>query len=89
MTITDIRIRPCTGEGNKLKAFASITLDNVLVIHNIKIIENAKGLFLGMPSIKDSNGEYKDICHPLETEFRVSMTEAIIQKYEEIMASTT
>lgn len=88
MKITDIRIKPCNNDnGNKLKAFVSVTFDNVLVIHNIKVIENSKGLFLGMPSIKDTNGEYKDICHPLDTKFRNELTDAIIQKYEEITAS--
>ena len=88
MKITDVRVRVCE-QGDKptrLKALASITLDDQFVVHNIKIIENAKGLFIGMPSIKDSNGEFKDICHPLNTQLRTELSDAILQKYEEITA---
>lgn len=88
MKITDIRVRICEpGEKQtRLKGLASITFDDEFVVHNIKIIENSKGLFVGMPSIKDANGEFKDICHPLNTSLRNDISSAILAKYEEITA---
>ena len=88
MKITDVRVRICdpNEKQTRLKGLASITFDDIFVVHNIKIIENTKGLFIGMPSIKDANGEFKDICHPLNTQLRNEISTAIIQKYEEITA---
>ena len=64
MNITDVRIRKMTKEGN-MKAVASITIDNELAIHDIKIIEGEKGLFIAMPSRKTPDGDYRDIAHPI------------------------
>lgn len=87
MDITDIRIKPVENGNGKLKALASVTLDNEFVIHNVKVIDSAKGLFVGMPSIKD-NGEYRDVCHPLNTKVREKFQSAVLKKYEEAMADT-
>ena len=87
MNITDVRIRVTETEGSKMKALASITIDNEFVVHDIKIIESAKGLFVAMPSRKDGNGEYKDICHPLNSNVRKLITDAVLEKYEEVTAS--
>ncbi|MBQ1681827.1 MULTISPECIES: septation regulator SpoVG [Agathobacter] len=82
MEITDIRIRKFEGEGKK-KAVASITIDHVFVIHEIKIVEGAKGLFIAMPSRKATDGNYRDIAHPINTETREMLQNLIIQKYLE------
>lgn len=87
MNITDVRIRVTETEGNKMKALASITLDNEFVIHDIKVIESAKGLFVAMPSRKDGNGEYKDVCHPLNSDVRKYITDTVLEKYDEVTTS--
>ena len=67
MQITDVRVRRVTKEG-KMKAIVSITIDNEFVIHDIKVIEGEKGLFIAMPSRKSVDGEYRDIAHPINSE---------------------
>ena len=69
MQITEIRIRKVTAEG-KLKAYVTVTFDNCFVVHNVKIIEGKTGLFIAMPSRKTSNGDYKDVAHPISTELQ-------------------
>ena len=81
MQITDIRVRKVDNEG-KLKATASITIDEVFVVHDIKIIEGAKGMFVAMPSRKGADGEYKDIANPINTETRNNLQKIILEKYE-------
>ncbi len=81
MEITEIRIS--VRDDNKLKAFASITLDNRFVIRGLKIIEGTKGLFVAMPSRKRPDGTYQDVAHPINNETRDWMEEQIIIKYEE------
>jgi stage V sporulation protein G len=81
MEITEIRI--ALRDDNKLKAFASITIDNCFVVRGLKIIEGAKGLFVAMPSRKRPDGTYQDIAHPINNETRDWMEEKIISKYEE------
>jgi len=87
MTIGDIRIRKVENKG-KMKAVVSITIDEEFVVHDIKIIEGKKGLFIAMPSRKTSEGEYKDIAHPIKSETRESISNLILKKYEEEMASS-
>lgn len=86
MTIGDIRIRKVENKG-KMKAVVSITIDEEFVVHDIKIIEGKKGLFIAMPSRKTSEGEYKDIAHPIKSETRESISDLILKKYEEEMAA--
>ena len=81
MQITDIRVRKINSEGT-MKAVASITIDEVFVIHDIKIIEGPNGLFIAMPSRKTPNGEFKDIAHPLNSETREMIQKGIFEKYE-------
>ena len=85
MTITDVRIRVVKNtEGElKLKAYADVTFDDCFVVHGLKIIEGQNGLFIAMPSKKIGNGEFKDIVHPIQPEFRNHITEVILKKYEE------
>ncbi len=82
MQITDVRVKKIASQ-NKMKAVASITIDEVFVIHDIKVLESEKGLFIAMPSRKIPNGEFKDIAHPLNTETREMLQKAIIDKYNE------
>lgn len=81
MQITDVRVRKVAKEG-KMKAVVSITLDNEFVIHDIKVIEGEKGLFIAMPSRKASDGEYRDIAHPINSDTREVMQTIILEKYE-------
>ncbi len=83
MQITDVRIRRVTKEEGKMKAFVSITIDEEFVVHDIKIIEGEKGLFIAMPSRKTADGEYRDIAHPINSETRARIQEIILEKYVE------
>jgi len=85
MNITDVRVRPVEKEDSKMKAVASITIDGEFVVHDIKVIESEKGLFIAMPSKKDGNGDYKDIAHPINTATRNKIQDAVIAKYEEVI----
>ena len=82
MQITDVRIRKIEKEG-KMKAVVSITIDEEFVIHDIKIIEGEKGMFIAMPSRKATDGEYKDIAHPIKSSTRELIQNLILQKYNE------
>ena len=82
MQITDVRIRKVEKEG-KMKAVVSITIENEFVIHDIKIIEGEKGLFIAMPSRKSNDGEYRDIAHPINSATRESLQKLILEKYQE------
>jgi stage V sporulation protein G len=81
MQITDVRVRRIEKEG-KMKAIVSITLDNEFVIHDIKVIEGEKGLFIAMPSRKAADGEYRDIAHPINSGTRDMIQKVILDKYE-------
>lgn len=82
MQITDIRIRSVEKEG-KIKAVVSITIDDEFVVHDIKIIEGEKGMFIAMPSRKAADGEYRDIAHPINTATRERLQSMILSKYQE------
>ena len=84
MNITDVRVRKVARNG-KMKAVVSITIDDVFVVHDIKVIEGDKGLFIAMPSRKAADGEYKDIAHPINSETRNDLQELILRKYQEAM----
>ena len=86
MQITDVRIRRVEKEG-KMKAVVSITIDEEFVVHDIKIIEGEKGLFIAMPSRKAADGEYRDIAHPINSGTRERIQKLILQKYEETLAA--
>lgn len=81
MQITDVRIRKISAEG-KMKAIVSVTFDNEFVVHDIKVIEGQNGLFIAMPSRKTPAGEFKDIAHPINTDTRQRIQEAILNEYE-------
>jgi stage V sporulation protein G len=85
MQITDVRVRKVAKEG-KMKAIVSITLDDEFVVHDIKVIEGEKGLFIAMPSRKATDGEYRDIAHPINSDTRTRVQSIILQEYEKALA---
>ncbi len=85
MKITEVRIR--TVAGDKLKAYASVTFDECFLVTDIKVIEGPKGLFLSMPSKKKKDGKFRDIAHPLNTDFRKMMEDTVIAEYKKALAN--
>ena len=85
MTITDVWVRKITKEG-KLRAIVSITLEDEFVVHDIKVIEGEKGLFIAMPSKKTADGEFRDIAHPINSSTRENIQSVILEKYQESLA---
>jgi len=81
MNITDIRVRKIHKEG-KMRAIVSFTIDNLFAIHDVKVIEGDKGLFIAMPSKKGSDGEFRDICHPITSQMRDELQKMILEAYE-------
>ena len=84
MQITDVRVRKVAKEG-KLKAVVSITMDEEFVVHDIKVIEGEKGVFIAMPSKKAVDGEYRDIAHPINSETREKIQSIILENYEKVL----
>ena len=85
MKISDVRIRLVNKDDTRLKAVASITIDECFVVHDIKLIDGKEGLFMSMPSRKTPDGEYKDIVHPINTETREAIRGAIMEAYEKAL----
>ncbi len=81
MQITDVRIRKVEKEG-KMKAVVSITIAEEFVVHDIKVIEGEKGLFIAMPSRKAADGEYRDVAHPINSDTRDKIQKMILEKYQ-------
>ena len=81
MNITDVRVRKISKEG-KMKAVVSVTIDDEFVVHDIKVIEGNKGLFIAMPSRRSSDGEYRDVAHPINTSTRERLQAVILEAYE-------
>ena len=81
MNITDVRVRKVETDG-KMKAVVSITIDDEFVIHDIKVIEGDKGVFIAMPSRKSADGQYRDVAHPINSETRSALQAMILEKYE-------
>ena len=84
MNITDVRVRKVAKEG-KMKAVVSITIDDEFVVHDIKVIEGEKGLFIAMPSKKATDGEYRDIAHPIKSSTRENLQRVILESYEKAL----
>jgi stage V sporulation protein G len=85
MEITDVRIKKIS-EGGKMMAVVSITFDDEFVVHDIKIIDGQNGLFVAMPSRKMGEGDFRDIAHPLVSEMRERIKNAIFEEYDKILA---
>ena len=84
MQITDIRVR-VVSKDSKMKAVVSVTFDNAFVVHDIKVIEGEKGLFIEMPSKKTPDGEYRDIAHPIHGEMRSMLQDAILEEFRKVL----
>ena len=85
MKITDVRVRKMTREG-KMRAIVSITIDDEFVIHDIKVIEGDQGLFIAMPSKKATDGEYRDIAHPINSSTRERIQSIILERYNQALS---
>jgi stage V sporulation protein G len=84
MQVTDVRIRKINSSEGKMKAIVSVTFDDEFVVHDIKIIEGINGLFIAMPSRKMGEGDFRDIAHPINSETRNKLQEAIFAEYEKV-----
>lgn len=84
MQITDIRVRVVSKE-SKMKAVVSVTFDEAFVVHDIKVIEGEKGLFIAMPSKKTPDGEYRDIAHPINGQMRTMLQDAILEEFQQVL----
>lgn len=84
MNVTDVNVRRIAKEG-KVKAVVSITIDNEFVVHDIKVIEGSDALFIAMPSRRTTDGEYRDIAHPINAETRAFLQKLILDAYEEVL----
>jgi stage V sporulation protein G len=85
LNITDTRVRLIENSDSQLKAIASIVIDGCFAIHDIKIIEGKDGVFIAMPSRKTAEGNFKDIAHPINSEARAMVKEAIIERYQKAL----
>ena len=89
MEITNVRVRVVEKENSKMRGFASVTIDNQFVVHDIRILEGDNGLFLAMPSKQTAPGEYRDIAHPINPEARQLFTDAILDEYKKELNNAT
>ncbi|WP_031516455.1 septation regulator SpoVG [Desulfofalx alkaliphila] len=80
MHVTDVRVRKILPDG-KMKAIVSVTLNDMFVIHNVKVVEGQNGLFVAMPSSKTPDGEYRDIAHPINSQAREIIQSAVLDAY--------
>ena len=81
MKITSVSVRKITKDNSRLRGIASVVIDDSFAVHDIRIIEGDNGLFIAMPSRKTATGEYKDVCHPINTDVRSLFTDAILNEY--------
>ena len=86
MKITDVRVRKVDTD-SKMRAVASITIDDVFVVHDIKVINAREKLFIVMPSRKNPDNTYRDIVHPINAQFRAELEERVIAAYNEALAN--
>ena len=88
MKISDVRVRIVKTDKSKIKASASITIDECFVVHDIKVIEGNEGYFIAMPSRKTPDGEFKDIVHPLNTETREQIKSVVLAEFKKVKEET-
>lgn len=88
MRITEVTVYPSL-ENGKLKAYVTIVFENAFIVRDLKVIEGVKGLFVSMPSRKRKDGTFRDIVHPLNSEMRVAIEEAIIKEYNRVIMTVT
>ncbi len=87
MNITDVKIRRVNDDDGKMKAVVSVTFDEEFVVHDMKIIDGPKGLFIAMPSRRLNSGVFKDVAHPLNTDTRDKIKNAVFAEYEKVLNS--
>lgn len=87
MQVTDVKVRKLFSDEGPMKAIVSISLDDQLAIHDIKVIHAREKLFIVMPSRKNPDGTYRDYVHPLNAEFRAVVERAVLNAYEEAVAA--
>jgi len=83
MKITEVRAKRVNGD-NRLVGIAAITIDECFVVHELRIIEGKNGLFVAMPSRKMPNGEFKDVAHPINTETRSTIEQAVLDAFNQL-----
>lgn len=86
MQVTEVRLQAFEDKG-RMKAVSSVTFDREFVVHDIKLIQGDESLFIAFPSKKDKEGKFADICHPISQEMRNKVQEAVIEKYNDVLAS--
>ncbi len=89
MKISDVRVRLIQNEESKLKAVASITIDDCFVVHEIRVLEGQQGYFVRMPHRKTPDGQYKDVAHPINTETRELVNKVVLEAFEKEKANPT
>jgi putative septation protein spoVG len=82
MQITEVRVKRFSNSNSRMKAVAQVVFDDVFVVHDIKIIQTDDKVFVAMPNKKVSDGSYKDIAHPISSEFRSNLEKAVLDAYE-------
>jgi len=87
MEITEVKVFPAKETGSRLKAYATLVFDNCFIIRDLKIIEGDKGLFVSMPSRRRKDGTFRDIVHPLNSDTRKKIEDAIVSEYNKVAAS--
>jgi len=85
MKVTDVRVRKLSNDDGKMKAIVSLTIDEDFVVHDIRVVEGQNGLFVAMPSRKTPSGEFRDVAHPITTEARAVIQDAVLKAYEEAL----
>ena len=86
MKFTDVNVRLMQRDDSKLKAVASVTIDDCFVVHDIKVLEGAQGFFVTMPSRKTPDGQYKDVAHPINTPTREELNKLVLEAFEKAKA---
>lgn len=89
MNITEVRVRLVKKDEGKLKAVASITIDDCFVVHDVKILEGTEDYFIAMPSKKTPDGEYKDVVHPINTETRELLKNIVLAEFKKVKETET
>ncbi|NLY55130.1 MAG: septation regulator SpoVG [Firmicutes bacterium] len=89
MEITEVKIWPARNADSKIKASASITIDGAFMVHDLRVIEGSNGLFVAMPARKLSDGNYRDIAHPITPEAREMIQKMVLAEYEKRLSSVS
>ncbi len=86
MKISDVKIRLIKKDDTKLKAVASVVIEDCIALHDIKVIENDSGMFIAMPAKKTENGTYRDIVHPINKDTRDTLTNIVLEAFNKAIS---